>query len=548
MVLSYGRIAGAINQRAKDEPVDPQLELALTSWLPVDAWREVAVVCALLMLVASLIAATLPNWRIPRLMAIASFVLLEAMKFEQQGKISHVSHPVVWAGIAFCFLPSLKNDSSERHREFLGSFFGAQVLVGLLYSCAGLSKVIGIALDWHLGVTQLNPEALPLLLSVRWRGSELVTSFASYPVGAFFLSTPWASWLSNVGILYLETATLFAVFRPRLHRPWAIALLAMHALILFTMRIPFHPSAFMVGLILLASPFAPARLELKETLLDLPIVRLVHQWIRSRRRTGADGGSQKRSRQDAPWVPSSRVMKLWIPLLVIAYLGVAFGNLDKSGKSDQEIYPISAMPMFMRINSSEFNVKNVARLRREIDATIESSAVDNARVGQNLPAMILLAGVGVLALALAGAARSSRTVSPSEALRGKRLVLFDGVCNLCNGYVSFLLPRSDDKLMFAALQSEEGTAVQSQLGSNRGNAPDSIVLVDTDGQVYVRSDAVLKVVSSLGGVYRATSVLWIVPRVLRDVVYRIVARSRYKVFGRRDLCRIPTPDERARFL
>jgi predicted DCC family thiol-disulfide oxidoreductase YuxK len=64
----------------------------------------------------------------------------------------------------------------------------------------------------------------------------------------------------------------------------------------------------------------------------------------------------------------------------------------------------------------------------------------------------------------------------------------------------------------------------------------------------LRSDAVLEVVSSLGGIYRATAVFWVIPRVLRDAVYRIVARSRYWVFGRSDSCRVPTPDERDRFL
>ena len=140
------------------------------------------------------------------------------------------------------------------------------------------------------------------------------------------------------------------------------------------------------------------------------------------------------------------------------------------------------------------------------------------------------------------------TVTTSEALRGKRVVLFDGVCNLCNGYVSFLLPRSDDTLMFAALQSEEGVAVRSELGEDPGTEPDSILLIDTDGRVYERSDAVLEVVSSLGGIYRAAAAFRVVPRVLRDAVYRVVARWRYSVFGRREVCRVPTPAERDRVL
>ena len=352
MAASYFRITETTAAWVNDRSVQTHLELALSSWLPLGTWREVAVGCAVLMLVASLLAATIPRWRIPRIMAIASFLLLEAMKFDEINKISHASHPLIWLGIAFCFLPSSKNDSSERPREYLASFFGAQVLVCFLYSVAGLSKVIGIAYDWHQGVTWLNPEALPLVLSDHWR-------LAAYRLaGAFFVSSPLASWLSNVGVLYLEIGTFFAVFRPRLHRPWAFGLLVMHAMVLLTIGIPFWPSAFTVGLILLASPFAPAKLELKETLLDLPIVSFVYQWLRAR----AAGDDQKEPQKDAAWVPSSKVMKLWVPVLVVVYLCVAFGRLGK-----QEIYPVSALPMFMRINSTAENVEELNRIRSEID-------------------------------------------------------------------------------------------------------------------------------------------------------------------------------------
>ncbi len=359
MVASYGRINETTNAWVRDSPVHPRLDLALTSWIPLAAWREIAVGCAVLMLVASMLAATIPRWRSPRIIAIASFLLLEAMKFDVADKISHAAHPVVWAGIAFCFLPGWKNDSSERCRTYLASFFGAQVLVCLLYTCAGLSKVIGIAYDWHQGVTWLNSEALTLLFADKWRGSH------HYLTAALFLSNPWVSWLSSAGVLYLEIGALFAVFRPRLHRPWALGLLLMHAMVLLTMRIEFQPSAFIVGLILLCSPFAPAKVQMKETFLDLPVVRFLRQWFRARRNAAVNGDHPGTSMGHAPWVPSSRVMKLWIPVLVVAYLCVAYGNLDKRGRSDGEIYPVSAMPMFMRINTSEENVRKLARIRSQ---------------------------------------------------------------------------------------------------------------------------------------------------------------------------------------
>ena len=72
-------------------------------------------------------------------------------------------------------------------------------------------------------------------------------------------------------------------------------------------------------------------------------------------------------------------MKLWIPVLVAVYLSIAFGNLDRGGRSHQELYPISAMPMFMRIDSSDTNFNRLNRLRSKIEAAKESEAVDDGR-------------------------------------------------------------------------------------------------------------------------------------------------------------------------
>jgi hypothetical protein len=368
MMASYNRFLEQFDALVVDKPVLPRLQLALTSWIPLDVWREVALGFGFLLLVASLLAAAAPRRRIPRIMTIVLFVLLEAMTFDLEGKISHAAHPVVWVGIAFCFLPSLRNDSSERRREYLAIFFGAQVLVCLLYSCAGFSKLIGIAYDWHEGVTWLNPEALPLLLAAKWQRSLV------YPTAPFFFSTPWASWLSSIGVLFLELGTLFAVFRARLHRPWAFGLLTMHAVILLTMRIAFRPSVLVVGFILLASPFAPTRLEFKETLLDLPGVRFVHRWLSNRSRARTDGDDQMETREDVPWIPSSKVLKLWVPVLVLMYVCVAYATLDNRGRSDQELYPISAMPMFMRINSGKENTVKLTRIRKSVDRAKERNA------------------------------------------------------------------------------------------------------------------------------------------------------------------------------
>lgn len=127
------------------------------------------------------------------------------------------------------------------------------------------------------------------------------------------------------------------------------------------------------------------------------------------------------------------------------------------------------------------------------------------------------------------------------------VVLFDGVCNLCNGVVSFLLPRDPDgRLQFAALQSDAGQELLT-----RHDLPtegfDSFVLVEGE-QLYTKSDAAIRVAELLGWPYRAARVGRLIPRSLRDSIYDIVAANRYDWFGRKDQCMIPDEDVSDRFL
>jgi len=157
----------------------------------------------------------------------------------------------------------------------------------------------------------------------------------------------------------------------------------------------------------------------------------------------------------------------------------------------------------------------------------------------------------LVALVLAGMPQplEGRT-EPAYQTGGKQVVFFDGVCNLCNSFVDFLIRRDRTRhLMFASLQSEAGRAVTG--AAPAAAVPDSfytMFLLDTDGRIYARSDAILKSVTSLGGIYRLLGVFWLVPRPLRDIAYRTIARLRYRIFGMRQSCRVPTAEERAMFL
>ena len=126
-------------------------------------------------------------------------------------------------------------------------------------------------------------------------------------------------------------------------------------------------------------------------------------------------------------------------------------------------------------------------------------------------------------------------------------VLFDGVCNFCNAAVNFVIER--DKagyFKFAPLQSEIGKELTAKHGIDTTET-DSIVLVE-DGKAYTHSTAALRIARRLSGLWSSMYALIIVPKPLRDVLYRIIAKYRYWIFGKKDTCMIPTPDVRARFL
>lgn len=129
----------------------------------------------------------------------------------------------------------------------------------------------------------------------------------------------------------------------------------------------------------------------------------------------------------------------------------------------------------------------------------------------------------------------------------KKIILFDGVCNLCNTTVSFLMKRDRrDVFRFAPLQTEPGTRLAQDRGIPTADL-DSVVLVETNDH-YVKSTAALRIARELPGAYRFLYPLILIPRGLRDAIYDLVARNRYRWFGRQESCRVPTPEERGKFL
>jgi predicted DCC family thiol-disulfide oxidoreductase YuxK len=128
------------------------------------------------------------------------------------------------------------------------------------------------------------------------------------------------------------------------------------------------------------------------------------------------------------------------------------------------------------------------------------------------------------------------------------IVLFDGVCNLCNGSVNFIIDHDTrDRFRFASLQSERGATLLREHGRAVASPPESIVLVE-NGRVFDRSTAALRIARHLRGAWKLLYAFVVVPRPLRDLVYRFIASHRYRWFGRSEMCRVPSPELKARFL
>jgi predicted DCC family thiol-disulfide oxidoreductase YuxK len=128
------------------------------------------------------------------------------------------------------------------------------------------------------------------------------------------------------------------------------------------------------------------------------------------------------------------------------------------------------------------------------------------------------------------------------------VVLFDGDCSLCNRSVQFIL-RHDParRFQFASLQSSAAQRLLLEAGQSPERLPDSVVLVE-HGRVYTRSTAALRIALRLNGILPLISILMLIPTPIRDWGYDRIARNRYRWFGRQQVCLLPTPETKSRFL
>jgi predicted DCC family thiol-disulfide oxidoreductase YuxK len=127
------------------------------------------------------------------------------------------------------------------------------------------------------------------------------------------------------------------------------------------------------------------------------------------------------------------------------------------------------------------------------------------------------------------------------------IILFDGVCNFCNQWVNLVIQYDrKGRFQFASLQSEVAKSILTKHAVDTIDQ-DSVVLIEGD-QVYTRSAAILRILRHMDGWWKWLYLFVIIPRPLRDLGYRWFAKNRYRFFGKREECMIPTPEMRKRFL
>jgi len=127
------------------------------------------------------------------------------------------------------------------------------------------------------------------------------------------------------------------------------------------------------------------------------------------------------------------------------------------------------------------------------------------------------------------------------------IILFDGICNFCNSSVNFIIKRDKENIFrFASLQSETGQKFLTEYNFSHTKF-DTIILIE-NGKLYTRSSAALRIAKCLSGMWKLFYIFIIIPNPIRNYLYDLLSRNRYKWFGKRDSCRVPTEKEKSKFI
>jgi hypothetical protein len=232
---------------------------------------------------ASLAAAIWPGSRGWRVAVLAGWLCFVALK-NSEGKIGHSLHLPVLVAMMFVFLPrgwERANASRPVQMSTLQVLAAAQGLVLLTYTMSGLGKLGGGLYEWMAG--QAHPFQIDGFSRIV--AERLLQTNSDSVLGRWIIEHPWLGGLLLPGAIYLQTTSILAAFRPSLHRVWGAALILFHLGNAFILTIYFPHSIFLLGLLLLASPFAPAAFDVRRILADLPILSVFSRVLPTREAT-----------------------------------------------------------------------------------------------------------------------------------------------------------------------------------------------------------------------------------------------------------------------
>ena len=217
------------------------------------------------------LAILMPQYRWVRILVFIGFLEILGLQYSF-GKIHHLMHGWLYSTFLFAlFLPNEAFSTPQksraiRYRSVL-IFHAALTMLCLTYSLAGVGKLLGSAYQAALGqMTPLHPSALAIHIADR-----LLQTYPESLLGPWMIDYGVFLWPAMLGTIYLQLFALVAAFRPRLHQLWGFGLSCFHMVTALTMTIDFSPNLVLLGIFLVASPFAPSQFDIRKTALDLPL-------------------------------------------------------------------------------------------------------------------------------------------------------------------------------------------------------------------------------------------------------------------------------------
>lgn len=325
-----------------------RMHLDWSGLIPREEWGSVVFITSLAAFLGACLLVFQPGHRWARRVVALATITYWAIRFDAHGKVDHALHLSFWASIVLVFLPTRPKVSSEKSSEenesgalreyrilFLRVFYYAQVWIASFYTCAGLSKLLGVVYDYREGATWFHRDAMALTLSAHWAQAK------SAPLAPFFVLHPGWGQLANFGALALELLALPVVLHGRFLRLWGIGLVGMHFMILQSMKIHFHHSVIVLLLFLVASP--------------LPI-------------------AARGEASTASLLPDSKWKRIGAMGVLGLYLAIGFTRFRPAqGKFEEDLFPFSVHSMFWRIPDDAGNVRHLAALRKKLKSKRSAS-------------------------------------------------------------------------------------------------------------------------------------------------------------------------------